>query len=141
MKQHRSSFSLGSLFLLVACIALVLAAARSAVAHWENRDVGLAWVAAGAILGAVVGLFMGFGARRWVRGGFSGFFIGAIAGGMAGAQLGGPPEMLVVIMGVVMLILLSAVLRPRTAAEDFESQGPASNALQTAEGPRDPTES
>ena len=137
MPQHRSHFSLASLFLLVAYIALLLAATRSAVMQWKDKDVALAWVAAGVIVGAVTGTGIGLGTRRWFRGGLIGFVTGAMAGGMAGAQLGGPPEMFIVLIGVVTLILLSAVLRPKTTADVLDSQDSANIAFDSAENPRE----
>ena len=140
MPQHRSNFSLASLFLLVACFALMLAATRSAVMQWKDKDVALAWVAAGVIVGALTGTIIGLGTPRWFRGGFIGFATGAVAGGMAGAQLGGPPEMFIVLIGVVTLVLLSAALRPKTTADSPESQGPGNIVWNAAESPRESVE-
>src|SRR5262245_16014461 len=140
MKQHQSRFSLASLFLLVACLALVLAATRSSVMQWKDQNIALALVAAGAVIGAIVGAFVGASVRPRVRGAFAGLFTGAFAGGMAGAQLGGPPDILILLIGIMTLILLAALLRPKVTVDTSELGGsgsvlhPAARPEESSEG-------
>ena len=114
MSQPRSSFSLASLFLLMAGISVMMAATRSAVPRWQDKNVAIGWMAAGAVFGGLAGLAVGCTSRRWFVGSIGGFFVGAATGSMAGAQLAAPPDPVIVFIGIGILIGLSLVLRPKT---------------------------
>ena len=124
MSQHRSHFSLSALLLLVACVSVLLAATRSAVWQWPDRIGGFYWLAAGAGFGALLGMCVGFTAHRWFRAGIAGFFIGATTGAVAGAQMHAPPQPLVILAGIVLLLVLGFTMRRRMdqpGVENMES--------------------
>lgn len=121
--ERKDNFSLAALFLLIASLAVMFAVTRSAVVKWENREHGIAWVIAGSLLGAISGCAIGINTTRWFRGAFSGFILGAVSGAMVGAQLAGPPNPTVLLVGIAMLLGYGFLIRRKSPANHWpESQ-------------------
>ena len=112
MPQKTSRYSLSSLLMLVCCCAILLAMTRSAFQRWTDVEVGLFCTAIGAAIGALIGIFVGVWSTRWFVGGVLGLLGGTLVGGMSGAQIAAPPDVVVVLLGMTILLVMSIVLRP-----------------------------
>ena len=123
--MHRKGYSLASLLLLTAVVAVFLAAIcslwrpsgtqRTNPSAFEatdlNRDLIGVCVMGGLLVGPLVGLVIGAGQVRPLRGAVVGIFAGLIAGGVTGALLAAPGKMLPIAVGSLVLVLFGAVVR------------------------------
>lgn len=120
--QH--GFSVATLLLLTAVVAIGLAAARTVglqveklddrgwLSPFEQRLDELAWRgAAGALVGMFVGIGVGATRPRPILGVLLAVPIGVLAGALTGAVITDPENVLLVAIGSALLILLGVVVR------------------------------
>jgi hypothetical protein len=124
-ETHHRGFSLASLLLLTAVVAVFLAAictvwlhsdrdrARPDVYAGPNLDEALLAISVmgGLMVGSLVGLVIGASRVRPLRGAFLGTFVGMIAGAASGALLAVPGKMLPLGVGSLVIVLFGAVVR------------------------------
>lgn len=111
MASYRSTYSLSSILLLVACVAVLLAVTRSAVMRLDENDLADDVIAGSGIVGGILGIAMGVSSGRYLLGSFAGFCVGCIVGGMAGAQLAAPPDFPTTLIGICVLLTTGFALR------------------------------
>ena len=123
--MHRKGFSLASLLLLTAVVAVFLAAICTVWLHpgrgraqpcvpaspHFNEELAVACGIGGWIVGSVVGLVIGVNQARPLRGAFLGTSIGMIVGAASGVLLAVPGKTLPIIVGSLVLVLFGAVVR------------------------------
>lgn len=122
---YRKGFSLASLLLLTAVVAVFLAAICSIwlpssegqadpyglePPDMDNEVVGVG-VTAGLMVGSLVGLAIGANQVRPLPGVFLGTFVGAIAGAASGALLVLPQKTLPIGVGSLVILMFAAVVR------------------------------
>lgn len=123
--MHRKGFSLASLLLLTAVVAVFLAAICSAWLPsgqqradpygFERPDVDNEVIVAGVIggltVGSLVGLVIGANQVRPLPGVLLGTFVGTITGAASGALLVMPEKTLPIAVGSLVIMLFGAVVR------------------------------
>ena len=110
--RRRRQFSVASVLLVTALLAVVLAAVRTAVVldkpDWE-------WVgsagAGGLVMGAIIGAALGAAQPSPVRGLLLGLMVGMASGTAAGIMVALPRALPVVVLGAPVLIVFAAVVR------------------------------
>jgi hypothetical protein len=123
--MRRRGFSLASLLLLTAVVAVFLAAICTLRLHQDaeasqpqgyagpNPYEALAVVAGmgGMLVGLFVGLVIGAGQLRPLWGICLGVFVGMITGTASGVLLAAPGKMLPILVGSLLIVLFGAVVR------------------------------
>ncbi len=112
--MHRRGFSLASILLLTAVIAIFMAALVTVSDHRRaggNQDLAVACAAAGLIVGLLTGAVVGYNQVRQARGTLLGMSVGMVCGGAAGAFLAVPRSLLPIVIGSVVLVLFGVVVR------------------------------
>jgi hypothetical protein len=106
-------FSLASIFLLTALVAVMAAAMRSAATHPKVFDEGPAafGTVAGLFVGLVAGAVAGLRSRRRVAGVLAGVPLGMMVGAVCGVVSFSPPAFHVLIVGAVLLPLVAVAIR------------------------------
>jgi hypothetical protein len=109
----RAGFSLASVLLLTAVVAVVLAALRAVWLERNELSPELAVFAAGSglVLGLVVGIVSGAGHRRRGIGIITGGAIGSVAGAAGGLICISPGAVVVAAVGSALLIAFGLVIR------------------------------
>ena len=116
---NRNGFSLASLFLATAIVAVFLAAGSAAVKSDEyNEDVAIACVVFGAVVGICVGGAMGMGRDKPIRWCLGGMFAGWYAGVASGLLLSTPGAWPTLSVGSLVLLLFGAVVRRVSGGSD-----------------------
>jgi len=110
--SNTSRYSLASLFLATAILAVFLAACTVAV---RNNDMEHPAAVGSVVLAALVGTFvggaMGIGRERWIRGCLAGMFAGNICGSASGLLLCSPGVWPTLVIGSAVVVLFGAVVR------------------------------
>ena len=123
--MHRKGFSLASLLLLTAVVAVFLAAICTIWLQPDrgrpqpdvpagprlNEALAVGCGIGGLIAGAVVGLVIGVNQARPLRGAFLGTCVGMIAGAASGVLLAVPDKTLPIAVGSLVIVLFAAVVR------------------------------
>ena len=111
--MYRAGFSLASILLLTAVIAVLLAALATALTGPGPMDRELVAVAsvAGLALGGPIGAWVAFQQTGRIRGMLLGLLVGMVAGGVSGALLVLPKGLPALAVGSVVIVLFSAVVR------------------------------
>lgn len=111
MASSRSTYSLSSILLLVACIGVLLATTRSALFQVHDSDLAIGLTVGCGTFGGIVGIVCGVSSGRYLLGSVAGGCVGAIAGALAGAQLAAPPDPIVAPIGILVLLTAGFVLQ------------------------------
>ncbi len=107
--MHRRGFSLASILLLMAVIAVFMASVAT-VFHGggeTNQELAAGCALAGLAVGLLVGCVVGYNQGGTIIG----MFVGMISGGAAGALLSAPESLLPITFGSVVLVLFGVVVR------------------------------
>lgn len=111
--MHGTRFSLASILLLTAIVAVGLAAVQAVVLYGNRMDPGEIVAACffGGAIGAMVGLVIGLKQPRPVAGALIGLVAGAAAGAPAVLLFAHPVNLPVIAFGSVVLIVFALVVR------------------------------
>ena len=115
--SQRSTFSLASILLFTAVIAIFLAAARTVYDHCTQPELKQLDFLCGcdAAIGLIVGVWFGAMQPRPIRGVLVGIPLGFYAGGGAGNLFGAPQNLPLVAIGSAVLVLLGLLVRRYSA--------------------------
>lgn len=131
--MHRKGFSLASILLLTAVVAVLLAATVTAVADHQGvgREVLAVIAVIGAMAGALIGVVIGLTQVARIRGALLGLLVGIITGAAAGISLTTPSNLVTLAIGSLVLVLFGVVVRflsDRPAPKDRAARlGPAAS--------------
>jgi len=109
----RSSFSLASIFVLTAVVAILLAPVRAIVLEPKRLEDWrvTACVVLGGLTGMLIGGVVGANQTRWRSGVLLGILIGYLSGVCGAVLMASPWSLPAVAVGSVVLILLAVVVR------------------------------
>jgi hypothetical protein len=116
--QTTSGFSLASVLLFTAVVAVLLAAVRMGLMVGEKPQTAIIAAAAGggAVVGMAVGLAIGYREPRRLQSILLGLTGGSVAGPAAGVLMVLPAAAIAVLLGSLLLVLFAMVVR-RLSAE------------------------
>jgi hypothetical protein len=111
--MYRNGFSLASILLLTAVVAVFLAAICSAwlEPNSVHKELAGVCVVAGIVVGGCVGLGVGLTQMQRRIGAPFGLLVGMIAGAAGGALLAVPGKLPAIAIGSLVLVLFGAVVR------------------------------
>jgi hypothetical protein len=111
--MQRSGFSLASLLLLTAVVAILLAALRSAALRpgFNNDGTTSLMITGSALVGTFVGAVCGARQSRWFAGTMLGGLAGVLSGIGAGGLLTSPSSLAIAAVGSAVLILFGVIVR------------------------------
>lgn len=112
-RTRRRGFSLASILLLTVLVAVFFAAVATGMMGRDrpNKDLLAGCAVGGSVLGSVVGTAIGLNRDRRIRGLVLGLLAGAISGAMAGVLLAIPQSLPATIVGALVLLVFSGVVR------------------------------
>jgi len=111
--MHRTGFSLASILLLTAVVAVFLAAVCPVWINPHKVHEGplIAGVIVGSVIGTVIGVVIGLKQARGVGGIILGLLCGMVSGAAGGVLLAVPDKLPAMAIGSVVLILFGVAVR------------------------------